>query len=357
MSGTRTKTLGRALKGAGAPEAAQLAVINGMALREHTAEELYVREFIVAHNGLDRDRESIDEALLDAMARTLPGKGLFVKHPTGYDGDSGPGAGRWFAARAERMTLEAARSALGDPGVQWPPDRAEAVLLFASAYLPRSDDLGWLIQRLDAGVAGFVSAGFTYRGSAEIKSAEGDAVGRRLLAPGEALEASIVWLGAQQGARAVKEFDPKEGATVTEQEKQALEARTKAAESAALAAKAAVDQLATLKTALGDQAGLLDQPGQLAKALADGQAHRKALIADLVALDREQGVLGDTPEAVAAAEKTYGAMGTELLTSLKARLEKAAPAERPAGRVAGGEPNERGTAAKVPSALDSVCLS
>lgn len=86
-------------KGDGTPSIEQMQAINAFALKELKPEDVYVRSVYLAHNAIDRDREVFDDDLLNDFAATLPGKGFFVKHPQGWDGESGPGEGLWFEAR------------------------------------------------------------------------------------------------------------------------------------------------------------------------------------------------------------------------------------------------------------------
>lgn len=189
---------------AGAPTPDQLKAINGYALAEMGADQVYVRTAYLAHNGIDRDHEVFDDALLDDFARTLPGKGMFVRHPGGWDGDSGPGVGRWFAAQVVSVSLDEARVRLREPNLQFPPATAVAKLLEASFYVPRTNKNANLLDDIDAGVAGDVSIGFSAADRTSIRDANGNEIAMRLLGPGEAAEGSLVWLGAQPGARVHK---------------------------------------------------------------------------------------------------------------------------------------------------------
>jgi hypothetical protein len=185
----------------GMPDSEALAMINSMALTPLEAREIYTRTVYLAHNAIDRDDEVFDDALLDDFATTLPGKGLFVRHPGGWDGDSGPGEGRFYAARVVDMSLDEARELLREPGLRFAPGTERAKLLEASFYAVRTDENATLLRKIDAGVAGDVSIGFRAAERTNIHGADGAAVARRLHAPGEALEGSLVWLGAQPGAR------------------------------------------------------------------------------------------------------------------------------------------------------------
>lgn len=201
-------------KSAGSPSTEQLAAINTLALATLAAADVYVRTAYLAHNAIDRDGEVFDDAVLDDFARTLPGKGLFVRHPGGWDGDSGPGIGRWFAARVVSLPMDEARAALREPGLKFPASAQMAKLLEASFFIPRSAKNADMLVDLDAGVAGDVSIGFRAADRAGVQDASGNIVAQRILGPGEAMEGSLVWLGAQPGARVTKAAAPNDRDTV-----------------------------------------------------------------------------------------------------------------------------------------------
>lgn len=342
MSDAQHKTfrLGQC-KAAATPTAEQLAAINAFTLREFAADELHVRTFVVCHNCVDRDNECFDEALLQDFAKSLPGKGVFVKHPTGWDGDSGPGEGLVFAAHMETMSVQAAQELMRGQPLQLPPDRTQVSLVMADSYFPKTADNAALLTKLDAGVACFVSVGFSASERQKVADAAGNEYElRRWLGPGEAHEMSLVWLGAQPGARAVKSAPRNNEATAMTLQEQLDAERAKTAElSAALeAAKAANAPLAALKTALGDAAALADDVSGLAKLAVAGQEHKAALIADIVKADRLAGLVGDADADAEAARKEYDGMP---LAALKRLHVAAAAALAKAGTptLAGGDVN------------------
>lgn len=349
--------------GDGTPTAEQVAAINAFTLREFTPEQLYVREFVVCHNGIDRDRECIDEALLAKFAASLPGKGLFIKHPMSWDGDSGPGEGRWFAARVERMPLAEARTLLREPTFALPPDRSEAQVLLASAYLARDDSTRDLINKVDAGIAGDVSIGFSTSGRADVLDpATGNRIAVRLLGPGEALEASLVWLGAQPGARAVKHLTP-QGTIMDPAQLAALKAalgphallldnptQLKAVLDSHDSNKAAATTLSAIKAALGVHAVLIDTPADLKAAIEAGIGAKSALIDDLIKADRLAKRCADDDASVNARKAIYQAMPVE---ALKVMVETVAPAAKPVGAITGSDPNA--TKAALPNGAPSTC--
>lgn len=333
MTVTATKSHRAALKApAGALTDATLAAVNQFTLTTLSAEQVYVRTAAIAHNGIDRDREVFDDALLDSYAQTLPGKGFFVKHPSSYDGSSAPGVGRWFGARTLTMPLDAARALLREPNLQFAPGVTQAKVLEADFYMPRHAANEPLIANIDAGVAGDVSLGFRASERAPIKDAAGNTVAHRLVGPGEALEASLVWLGAQPGARITKQFNPQgEGAAMNETQVKELQDRVKALEGVESAYKA-------LAAVLGED--LAKAPALLAKLITDGKAYRAELVDDVVRLERLAKLLGDTDANVSEA-KTY--LGQLPVEALRARRDALAKTVQPnAAQLGGGDPNLTG---------------
>jgi hypothetical protein len=337
---SHTKTYGIRQKAPGAVTDAQLQAINAYTLREFGADEVAVREFVLAHNCIDRDKECFDEALLTDFARTLPGKGVFIKHPRGWDGDSGPGEGRVFASSVEQMTLDAARALLKQPALVLPPDRSMVSVLKSSAYFARTSENDALLTKMDAGIVSDVSIGFTATDYVRLKGADGIELNAwRIVGPGEALEQSLVWLGAQPGARAIKHATRSTEANDMDLQKDldTANARIKTLEGEKAAGDAATATINAVKAALGDNAALVDSPAQLAALVGAGKAHRDALVDQLVAADRTKGLVGDDEAAVKAARDEYAAMP---ITALE-RLGKhaAAPAAAPAAAVTGSDPN------------------
>lgn len=194
-------TVHAAIKSTGNPSSEELATINTFALRQLSASEVYARSMVLAHNAIDRDGDVFDSALLDDFAKTLPGKGLFVKHPMGWDGDSGPGVGLFYRAKVTMMSQDAARTLMKQPDLRWPTPDENAFLLEADFFIMKTEHNNELISKIDGGIAAYVSVGFNAQQRTDVTDGNGNVIARRLLAPGEALEGSLVWLGAQPGAR------------------------------------------------------------------------------------------------------------------------------------------------------------
>lgn len=310
----------------GTPNDAQLEQINQHALTPMTPEQTYVRTFYLAHNAIDRDGEFFDDALLKDFAATLPGKGLFVRHPRGWDGDSGPPEGKWFAAKVVSMPFAEARKALGTPNLKWAPGVKEAQILEASAYMPRTSDNATLIAKVDAGVAKDVSIGYSATDRQKALDAEGNVVAMRLVGPGEGLEGSLVWLGAQPGAHAVKsanngnEFLPedhdmelKEELTQLKGEFKALQDKQPALEKDAAGFRAVIEAIG------GDLAG---NPGALKALVGEATQAKNALVEGVIKLERELKLCGDDETAVTAAKALYGAKSIADLKAWHDRLAK-----------------------------------
>lgn len=343
MSGAATKQAPAqkaqhvAVKAAGAVTADDLAAIRTYTLRDITAEEVVVREYDLCHNCIDRDSECFDEALLADMARTLPGKGIFIRHPGGWDGDTGPGDGRVFSAQLVQMSLDDARTRLRQPNLTLPPDRSTVTLLTAKGYFSNLPEDQKFHARNELGIAGDVSVGFTHGDRDRLKGADGIELNAwRLNGPGEGLEMSYVWLGAQPGARATK------GATRNPepaQDDDMSAEKLATAENTIKTLQPQADALKAAQTALGDNAALLNDPAALAAVVADGKAFRAGLIDGLVAADRVAGDVGDDDEAVKAAKAAYEAMPTAALKAIdarNARASKSAPVEQ---GIKGSDPN------------------
>jgi len=344
------KQLRLTTKASGVPDAAQLAAIREHTLREFAAEELVVREFVLAHNGIDRDNEVMDEPLLSDFARTIAGKGTYINHPTSWRSEGGPAEGRVFAARVERMSFDQARTILREPTLQFPPDRFDAALLYTSCFFVKTAENEAFLLKMDAGIVGDISIGFIAAGPVRIRDSEGRELNAyRWQSPGEALEQSLVWLGAQPGARAIKHAQRSENDVDQNThekamtEKQAtIDALTKRAEVAEKDAKL----LAALKDALGkDDAVLVDSPAALVEAVQAGRAHTKSMIDDLITSDRHMKLVGDSAEDVEKARKAYEAMpATRIAAIHKHARDHFGPGKAPAGNgsvVQGGDPNAR----------------
>jgi len=331
-------------KGAGAPSEGQLAAIRQFTLADMNADQLYVRSFALAHNCIDRDAEVFDEGVLSDFAKTLPGKGIFVKHPASWQGDGGPAEGRWFGAALQTMSLDDAKTLLREPNLTLPPDRSTVTVLMADGFFAKTPDNSTLLTKLDAGIAGDVSIGFNATARVPIKDLQGrELQACRIMGPGEALEGSLVWLGAQPGARALKAAKP--DSTNPQSEESTMDQKEFDVQIAAEQAKVKTlqphaDFRAALKTALGkDHETLADDPAALASLAVAGKTARASMVDDLVAADRQRGAVGDKPEEVDAAKAAYASLPIAQLKTLHDIAQKTATASAKPGAIRGSDPN------------------
>lgn len=345
VSAGQHKSLTLRIKSAGDPSDDQMGRIRGYTLAELPADQLYVRTFALAHNAIDRDDEAFDDAALSDFARTLPGKGLFLKHPMSWDGDTGPGKGRWFEAELQRMSLDEARTLLREPTLQWPPGVNTATVLMAGAYLVRTPGNADMLAEIDAGIVSDVSIGFNAKRGDYFRDEQGrEMQARRLTSPAEALEGSLVWLGAQPGARAIKGASRNEETDMlTQQELDAANTKATDFENKFKAAEPSHNIVLKAREALGDSAHLLDSPEQLGDAVKAANAYRDSLIDGIVASERALGLCGDDDEAMKTAKAIYAGDRLERLQQLaKHYSERTAKG----GRVVPsnpGAPESRGT--------------
>lgn len=349
MTTSHTKALKAVgCKGAGDPSTEQLAAINGYALKELTADEVYVRTMYLAHNAIDRDKEVFDDALLRDFAKTLPGKGLFIKHPRSYDGDSGPGEGLFFEAKLLEMSFEEARAKLKEPTLMWAPSEEKALILEASFYAVRTEENKTLLAKIDAGIAGHVSIGFSASEYTPIKDDANNRIASRWHAPGSADEGSIVWLGAQNGARIHKNASPNNPAnedTDMDWEKKAKDLETEldttksaltTAQNDAQGHKTKAANFDAVCKALGGDELTVDEITTLAQ---DGKSYRDDLVGDLVTLKRQKGLVGDTEDAETEAKAFYKSMP---LTMIKNELDGHKKSMPAGAQIVGGDPSTSG---------------
>lgn len=198
----RRKSFASGIKGAGAGvevTADVLGKINHYALTPVTAEEVYVRRKILAHNGVDRDRERFTETLLDDFAATLPGKSTLYAHDRGKFLP----LGLYFAATTEEISQEQFKQMTGeDPRL--PAGVANVKVLWAWYYVIKTPEVESVIKNIEGGTYRHWSIGFSARELVSVKGPYDQTLYWEYLGPGEATEGSLVWLGAQQGATSQK---------------------------------------------------------------------------------------------------------------------------------------------------------
>ena len=132
-----------AVKAIGRAEADDLALINQLARRELTADEVYTFAVRLCDNDIDRDFERVDDEALEELA------GLFV-------GVSGVFDHQW-SARGQAARIYRAQLA-GDDSVRTQDGRPYRYLK-GWAYMVRTKDNEGLIAEIDAGIKREVSVG------------------------------------------------------------------------------------------------------------------------------------------------------------------------------------------------------
>ena len=139
----------------------------------------------LANNQVDRDNERFHEGVLQSFAETLPGKGFLIGHQWGP-----PGKGLFYTSAVK--TIDTAK---------W---------LQAKFYVLKQHSQS-LIDHINAGIWKWVSIGFTAPTIKAIKDDSDETVRyweyqNTKSKKAEALEGSLVWLGAQYDASIVKAF-------------------------------------------------------------------------------------------------------------------------------------------------------
>ncbi len=182
-----------------------LGMINGYALDQLKAEEIFVGKQLLAHNGIDRDRERFPEQILDDFANTLPGKSALYAHDRGKFLP----LGLYFDAKTEEMTVEQFKALTGsDPRL--PEGTTSVKALWAWYYVVKTPDVESVLKNINGGTYRHWSIGFNAASIVSIKNdPNGSVLYWEYVAPAEALEGSLVWLGAQQGATSQKSADLK----------------------------------------------------------------------------------------------------------------------------------------------------
>lgn len=287
MSNKIAKALHTKALGAGrAVTEEQLQKINRLALVPLLPEQVYVRRYLMAHNLVDRDNERFAEALLEDFTTSLPGKGFFAEgHPSAY-GKGGPGEGRFFDSTVEDMSSEAFTALTGASGAL-PEGVNQVRVLWGDAYILKLDSNADTLAKIDAGIYAYTSIGFKAALS-DVTDERGNYIYGEYRPKGEALEGSLVWLGAQPGTSAVKSAK-----NIRQEDNGMLEKLNKT-----------FGKTFTEGDAVDGIKAMLDEKEAEIKALRpiaeDGRAYRKALVEDVIRF----GVLIDEIPTDEAGQKT-----------------------------------------------------
>lgn len=279
MSGKKIgeKTFGlKGATGSGAectPE--MLTKINHYALAPLTADQVFVRKFLMAHNCVDRDNECFPSEMLDQFAATMPGKSMLIGHNRG-----GLPCGKFFDAATENMTLDQFKALTGeDP--RMPDGAAGCKILWAWSYMVKTPGNTELTQQIDGGVCSHCSIGFAAADITAIrKEPNGPALYWQYVTPGEALEGSLVWLGAQPGATAQKSLKDQDTKDKGEPTMKTLVAMLVGFGIKSLTETATEEQIAAGMKALIDEKNA--KISELEPVAADGKAYRDDLVAETV---------------------------------------------------------------------------
>lgn len=238
MSNIRVREFTGLKAGSGGPAPEDLAMLAGPEYCGPgiAAEQVHVRSMLLAHDQYDRTYERFPKTYLERFAETLPGKSVLPGHNT-----QALPLGRFFKASVEQRTesfpvpkrRKGAGEGDGAAGEQegakaeivagFEESRRKVAWVAAGFYFPQDEESEALRRRIDTGVYRSVSIGFRFN---ELhcdlckKSYFGDCshlFGHEtedgLVATGtyagntervEALEGSLVYLGAQPMARLTK---------------------------------------------------------------------------------------------------------------------------------------------------------
>lgn len=252
-----------------------LAKINQYALTPLKVEEVYTRKLLLAHNCIDRDNERFPDAMLDQFAETILGKSLLIGHNR-----KETGSGLFFEASTEEMTIEQFKSITGEnPRMPDGLDRCKCLWAwFYTLKTPSSEE--WL-KWIDGGITRHCSIGFAAADLAAVrKDPNGPALYWEYCCPGEALEGSLVWLGAQPGATSQKNMKDQETKDKGEPTMKMLVSMLVGLGLKSLTETATEEQIAAGIKTLADEKDA--KISELEGKAADGEAYRNDLIADTV---------------------------------------------------------------------------
>ncbi len=266
----------------------QLAKINTYARKPLTMDQVAYVPLLMAHNGIDRDTERFNEELLAEFSQKLPGKGFFVEgHPGGWGGSGGPGEGLHFDARVQQMT-PAEFKTLTDEDIKLPDGVSTVHALMSDAYvlaLPSNADTR---AKIDAGIIRYSSIGFKAP-FYSITDDNGNHIYGEYRPKGEALEGSLVWLGAQPGAGIMKSAGAEGGPEQHEEKSEEEESKSDRRIHMKILVQRLSKELGQAFTVenLGDEiiayvAGVREQMEAMKAKAADGDEYRAVLVEDTI---------------------------------------------------------------------------
>jgi hypothetical protein len=202
--------------------------------------------------------------------------------------------GKFFQASTEEMSCDQFKALTGETP-RMPDAAGNCKVLWAWSYMVKTPGNEELAQQIDGGVCSHCSIGFA---AADIKAVRETPTGPvkywEYQGPGEALEGSLVWLGAQPGATAQKTFDK------TKDHKGDHGMKILVAGIGTLLGKSLVETITEhelveeVKTALATSDAKIKS---LEAQAADGAAYRSDLIADTVKFAALTGEIEDNEKA------------------------------------------------------------
>lgn len=317
-----------------------LAKINGFALRELSADEIYVRKFLFCHSAIDRDNERFPVPLLEQFASTFPGKSFIAVH----NRQSLP-LGLFFDASTEAMPAEKFKT-LTREEPRLPEGETTVTVVWAWSYMliKHREEIA---DNIDAGVYRHVSIGFSATDMRPVKKEiNGPVLFWEYVEPGETREGSLVYLGAQPGATTQKSLKDQE--TILDKGDKAMKlivamlaglgmkaiTETATEEQIAAGIKQLSDEKDARITALETEKAALTEDADL------GKAFKEKTISDYVALKHKLGEVGAEPEKHTAMKAVAAGLPFAFLQEEVKSLQKRVEEKFPAGYQLDGEDGE-----------------
>ncbi|GAB4567000.1 MAG: hypothetical protein Tsb0017_27480 [Geothermobacteraceae bacterium] len=314
--------------------------INGFALEPLAAEDVFIGKQILAHNGIDRDLERFTEDLLEQFAATLPGKSVLYFH----DRRGTLPLGLYFDAQTETLSVEKFKALTGaDPRL---PDGIDQVkVLWAWYYVVKTDEVDFVLKNIVGGTYRHWSIGFTASDLVAVKAeANGPTLCWEYVGPGEALEGSLVWLGAQQGASSQKSAGkPTAQPEGDEPMKNLLQllgvtlGKSFGDDTTEEAlAKAVKDALTARDNEIDSLKGQVDELAPMAEI---GKKHRDHLASEFARMKAALGECDSTDEASEKMKSFAAGLDIAFLENEVKHLSRRMEEKFPDGQLDGGDPN------------------
>jgi len=316
-----------------------LSRINGFALEPLAAEDVFIGKQILAHNGIDRDLERFTDELLEQFAATLPGKSVLYFH----DRRGTLPLGLYFDASTESLGVEKFKALTGaDPRL--PEGIDQVKVLWAWYYVVKTDEVDFVLKNIVGGTYRHWSIGFTASDLVAVKKeANGPTLYWEYVGPGEALEGSLVWLGAQQGAssqKAAGKTAQPEGEEPMKKLLQLLGATLGKSfgddTTEEAVANAVKDALAAKDNEI---ASLKSQVDELAPMAEVGKKHRDHLASEFARMKAALGECDSTDEAREKMKSFAAGLDIAFLESEVKHLSRRMEEKFPDGQINGGDPN------------------